>query len=84
MTPAARAGVTYNPLMDLWRVAEETDVNYMVTAVNGARVLKPPHTDHTSAYIFKKQRPPFERARAASFHRAPGEAPSAPTYDPSR
>lgn len=27
------AGVTYNPLMDIWRIGEDTDVNYMLTAV---------------------------------------------------
>jgi len=34
LSPIARAGVVYNPLMDVWRIAEDTDVNYMVTAVN--------------------------------------------------
>lgn len=29
----AEAGVTYNPLMDIWRISEDTDVNYMLTAI---------------------------------------------------
>ena len=29
----AEAGVAYNPLMDIWRISENTDVNYMLTAV---------------------------------------------------
>ena len=33
MTVTAEAGVSYNPLMDIWRVSEDTDVNYMLTAV---------------------------------------------------
>jgi len=33
MTVTAAAGVAYNPLMDVWRVVENTDVNFMVTAV---------------------------------------------------
>ncbi|HNR76716.1 MAG TPA: bifunctional 2-polyprenyl-6-hydroxyphenol methylase/3-demethylubiquinol 3-O-methyltransferase UbiG [Parvularculaceae bacterium] len=33
MIPVARAGVAYNPLTDLWRVVDDTDVNYMVTAI---------------------------------------------------
>ena len=33
MTVAASAGVSYNPLMDIWRIGEDTDVNYMLTAV---------------------------------------------------
>jgi 2-polyprenyl-6-hydroxyphenyl methylase/3-demethylubiquinone-9 3-methyltransferase len=33
MTPTAAAGVAYNPLLDLWRIVENTDVNFMVTAV---------------------------------------------------
>lgn len=33
MTVTAKAGVAYNPLMDLWKIVEETDVNYLVTAV---------------------------------------------------
>lgn len=33
MTVTARAGVAYNPLMDLWKIVEETDVNYLVTAI---------------------------------------------------
>lgn len=28
----ATAGVAYNPLLDLWRITDDTDVNYMVTA----------------------------------------------------
>ena len=27
------AGVTYNPLMDIWRIGDDTAVNYMLTAV---------------------------------------------------
>ncbi len=33
MTVTAGAGVAYNPLLDVWRVVENTDVNFMVTAV---------------------------------------------------
>ena len=33
MTVTARAGVSYNPIIDVWRVTEDTSVNYMVTAV---------------------------------------------------
>lgn len=33
MTVTAAAGVAYNPLLDLWRVVENTDVNFMVTAI---------------------------------------------------
>ncbi len=33
LTITAEAGVSYNPLMDLWRVSEDTSVNYMLTAV---------------------------------------------------
>ncbi|MEK7266470.1 MAG: bifunctional 2-polyprenyl-6-hydroxyphenol methylase/3-demethylubiquinol 3-O-methyltransferase UbiG [Pseudomonadota bacterium] len=33
LTVTAHAGVTYNPLMDLWKIADDTDVNYMVTAI---------------------------------------------------
>ncbi|MEQ8179429.1 MAG: bifunctional 2-polyprenyl-6-hydroxyphenol methylase/3-demethylubiquinol 3-O-methyltransferase UbiG [Amphiplicatus sp.] len=33
MTVTASAGVAYNPLLDIWRVSENTDVNYMLTAV---------------------------------------------------
>ncbi len=29
----AEAGVSYNPLMDIWRISDNTDVNYMLTAV---------------------------------------------------
>ncbi len=32
MTVTAAAGVTYNPLLDLWRISENTDVNFMITA----------------------------------------------------
>jgi len=32
MTVTAAAGVAYNPLLDVWRVVESTDVNFMVTA----------------------------------------------------
>ncbi|MEO1135306.1 MAG: bifunctional 2-polyprenyl-6-hydroxyphenol methylase/3-demethylubiquinol 3-O-methyltransferase UbiG [Pseudomonadota bacterium] len=34
-TVTAEAGVSYNPLMDIWRVSEDTAVNYMLTAVKG-------------------------------------------------
>jgi 2-polyprenyl-6-hydroxyphenyl methylase / 3-demethylubiquinone-9 3-methyltransferase len=33
LTVTAAAGVTYNPLMDIWRIGEDTDVNYMLTAI---------------------------------------------------
>ena len=33
MTVTAEAGVTYNPLMDIWRIGEDMSVNYMLTAV---------------------------------------------------
>lgn len=33
MTVTAEAGVEYNPLMDIWRIGEDTSVNYMLTAV---------------------------------------------------
>lgn len=33
MTVTAHAGVAYNPLMDLWRIVDDTDINYLVTAV---------------------------------------------------
>ena len=33
MIVTAAAGVAYNPLTDLWRIVENTDVNFMVTAV---------------------------------------------------
>lgn len=33
MVVTGHAGVSYNPLMDLWKIDENTDVNYMVTAV---------------------------------------------------
>jgi len=33
LTVTAEAGVTYNPLMDLWRISDDTSVNYMLTAV---------------------------------------------------
>ncbi len=33
MAVTAAAGVAYNPLSDLWRIVENTDVNFMVTAV---------------------------------------------------
>lgn len=32
MAVTAAAGVAYNPLLDLWRIVENTDVNFMVTA----------------------------------------------------
>ena len=33
MVVTAHAGITYNPLMDLWKIADDTDINYMVTAI---------------------------------------------------
>ena len=36
MNVTARAGVGYNPLMDLWRIVDDTAVNYMVTAIRPA------------------------------------------------
>jgi len=32
MTLTAQTGVSYNPLMDVWRLSDDTDVNYMLTA----------------------------------------------------
>ena len=32
LTPFDRAGFTYNPLFDRWRVTKDTDVNYMMIA----------------------------------------------------
>ncbi|MEX0644490.1 MAG: bifunctional 2-polyprenyl-6-hydroxyphenol methylase/3-demethylubiquinol 3-O-methyltransferase UbiG [Parvularculaceae bacterium] len=36
MTVTATAGVVYNPILDLWRISENADVNYMATAVKAA------------------------------------------------
>lgn len=33
LSVTAAAGVAYNPLLDVWKVVENTDVNFMVTAV---------------------------------------------------
>ncbi|VAW07013.1 3-demethylubiquinol 3-O-methyltransferase @ 2-polyprenyl-6-hydroxyphenyl methylase, partial [hydrothermal vent metagenome] len=33
MNVTAEAGVGYNPLMDIWRINDDTAVNYMLTAV---------------------------------------------------
>lgn len=33
MNVTAAAGVAYNPLLDVWRIVENTDVNFMVTAI---------------------------------------------------
>lgn len=33
MVVTGHAGVSYNPLMDLWKIDGNTDVNYMVTAI---------------------------------------------------
>jgi 2-polyprenyl-6-hydroxyphenyl methylase/3-demethylubiquinone-9 3-methyltransferase len=33
MVVTARAGVAYNPLMDLWKIVDDTDVNYMISAI---------------------------------------------------
>lgn len=35
MTVTAQAGVGYNPLMDLWKIVDDADVNYMLTATRG-------------------------------------------------
>ncbi|WP_425408062.1 bifunctional 2-polyprenyl-6-hydroxyphenol methylase/3-demethylubiquinol 3-O-methyltransferase UbiG [Hyphococcus sp.] len=35
LTVTAEAGVSYNPLMDIWRIGDDTSVNYMLTAVKG-------------------------------------------------
>ncbi len=32
MTVTAKAGVSYDPLMDLWKISDDTGVNFMVTA----------------------------------------------------
>jgi 2-polyprenyl-6-hydroxyphenyl methylase/3-demethylubiquinone-9 3-methyltransferase len=37
MMVTATAGVVYNPLLDLWRISEDADVNYMVTAVKATQ-----------------------------------------------
>ena len=36
MTVTATAGVSYQPLMDVWRITDDEDVNYMATAVKSA------------------------------------------------
>ena len=33
LTVTGEAGVSYNPLMDIWRIGDDTDVNYMLTAI---------------------------------------------------
>ncbi|WP_411820916.1 bifunctional 2-polyprenyl-6-hydroxyphenol methylase/3-demethylubiquinol 3-O-methyltransferase UbiG [Hyphococcus formosus] len=33
LTVTGEAGVTYNPLLDIWRIGDDTDVNYMLTAI---------------------------------------------------
>lgn len=33
MTVTANTGVSYNPLMDIWRISDDTNVNYMMTAI---------------------------------------------------
>lgn len=33
LTVTGEAGVSYNPLMDVWRIGDDTDVNYMLTAI---------------------------------------------------
>jgi len=33
MRMIAEAGVSYNPFMDIWRISDDTSVNYMLTAV---------------------------------------------------
>ena len=32
LTVTAQTGVSYNPLMDIWRISDDTDINYMLTA----------------------------------------------------
>lgn len=32
LAPTATTGMSYNPLLDIWRISDDTDVNYMVTA----------------------------------------------------
>ena len=34
LTVTQEAGVSYNPLMDIWRITDDTSVNYMLTAIN--------------------------------------------------
>ncbi len=36
LAPAGRAGVTYHPLADLWKISADTDVNYMIVATKPA------------------------------------------------
>lgn len=36
LSVTAQAGVSYNPLLDIWRVSDDMDVNYMLTAVKPA------------------------------------------------
>lgn len=36
LTLVTRAGVTYNPLMDLWKISSDTAVNYMISATRPA------------------------------------------------
>ncbi len=33
LTVTQEAGVSYNPLMDIWRITDDTSVNYMLTAI---------------------------------------------------
>jgi 2-polyprenyl-6-hydroxyphenyl methylase/3-demethylubiquinone-9 3-methyltransferase len=33
MTVTTAAGVAYNPLMDMWKIVDNTDVNYLMTAI---------------------------------------------------
>ena len=37
MTCLGRAGVAFNPFADVWRIVDDTDVNYMVTAAKPGR-----------------------------------------------
>ena len=33
LTVTARTGVSYNPLMDIWRISDDVAINYMLTAI---------------------------------------------------
>ena len=36
LTVTAKAGVSYNPLLDIWRITDDASVNYMLTAIRPA------------------------------------------------
>jgi 2-polyprenyl-6-hydroxyphenyl methylase/3-demethylubiquinone-9 3-methyltransferase len=38
MQVTAKAGMVYNPLLDVWRIGDDVSVNYMVTAIKGRAV----------------------------------------------